>query len=326
MNLIILGLIGVHLLAFMNGANDVSKTIASLVGSGLTNPRRAIIFGAAFNTLGGLAALFIAYKLANTFTSGIVQADITLLFAISVIGGAIAWLFIATLFKLPVSTTHSITGSLAILGFIIFGADGVVWPSFVKKVIIPLALTPLIAFVVAIVVGGVLMMIRGGHRVMDKLHWVSAAAASFARGLQDTPKIVALSTIFMMTIGVNLDKPFSTLYWSYLCVALAMGLGCLLWGMGVTKRLAYDITPMRHKDAFAANAVTSTLVILGAVLGLSMSTTHVSTLAITGTGAVRDVKSVQWKTLLGIIGSWIITLPLSGLCAAAIYYLGAAIF
>lgn len=318
--LITLGLIAVHVLAFMNGANDVSKTVASLVGSRLTTQRKAILFGAAFNTLGGLASFLIAFTLANTFSNGIVHGDIDLFFAAAVIGGTIAWVFLATLFKLPVSTTHSITGALAILGLFVFGSQSIAWVNLIKKIILPLLLTPIISFIITVIVAGTLNATMRAHAVMDKFHWISAAAASFARGLQDTPKIVALSTIFMLALGVNLNKPFSPVYWSYLCVSLAMGLGGWLWGSRVTKRLAFDVTPLRHQDAFAANAVTAMLVILGGMFGMPMSTTHVSTMAITGTGVVRDVRLVNWKVLAGIVAAWVITLPASGLCALCIYY------
>lgn len=315
------GLLAVHVLAFMNGANDVSKTVASLVGSRLTTSKSAVLFGAAFNTLGGLASFVLAFSLASTFSNGIVTGNIDVLFAVSVIGAAIAWIFIATLLKLPVSTTHSITGALAILGLFVFGSANVAWSSMFHKIVLPLLLAPAVSFIITLIVSGALnIVVTQKHKFMDSLHWFSAAAASFARGLQDTPKIVALSTIFMLALGIDINKPFSAVYWSYLCVAVVMGLGGLLWGFGVTKRLAFDITQLHHKDAFASNAVTATLVILGGIFGLPMSTTHVSSMAITGTGAVRGAHLVHWKVLAGIIAAWLITLPASGLCALCIYY------
>jgi len=321
--MIFVGLLAVHILGFMNGANDISKTVATLLGSGLTGRKKAILYGAAWNTIGGLFAYLIAFSLGSVFSKGIVTAELTLLFAASVIGAAAAWVFVSTFFKVPVSTTHSIVGALTFLGWFVFGTSSVAWKTLFYKIALPLIVSPPVALILTAVAVRVLNPIKE-HKWMDKMHWVSSAAASFARGMQDTAKIAALSVIFMMAMGVNLDKPFSMAYWSYICVALVMGLGGLLWGLGVTKRLAFDIIKLHHKDAFAANAITAILVIFGGWLGLPMSTTHVSSLAITGTAT--KLRSINWKVLGGIIGAWIITLPLSGLFAVIIYSLGAVVF
>ncbi len=57
----------VAVLAYANGANDVSKAVATLVGSGVTGYRRAIVWGAAWTAVGGLLAGVLGGAMLSTF-------------------------------------------------------------------------------------------------------------------------------------------------------------------------------------------------------------------------------------------------------------------
>ncbi len=105
-------------MAYANGANDVSKAIATLVGSGVTNYRRAILWGTVCTGIGSLFSVLIAGALISTFTKGFIGASVTQTesFALAVLLGAILWVFLATSTGLPVSTTHAITGSIVGVG------------------------------------------------------------------------------------------------------------------------------------------------------------------------------------------------------------------
>jgi len=320
---VIVGVISVLFLAFANGANDISKTIATLVGSRLASYRKAVMFGAAFNTLGALFAYIIAKKLANIFAKIIVDgANVSEVFAISAVIGALLWVVFATRLNMPVSTTHSITGAIVGLTIYVLGVEQLAQGVVVKKIIIPLLLAPFASFAIAYFF---FWLYNGRHKEnglfsVDKLHWVSAGLSSFARGVQDGPKIVALAVICFLAKEVNVNYEFSPLYWIYLGVAIVMGLGCLLWGLRVTKTLAYKVTRIDHADGFVANAVTGVLVIFGGWFGWPMSTTHVSSGAIIGIGCKKDFKKVKWKTVREMILAWIITLPVSGVLAIVVYF------
>ena len=147
----------------------------------------------------------------------------------------------------------------------------------------------------------------------DHLHWLSSGAVSFARGLNDAPKIVGLSLATAL-----LAPSFWTLGSKSLFVLVSAGivLGSLAAGRRVTRVLAEDVTPMNHREGLAANLVTATLVGAGAVYGLPMSTTHVSSGGIVGMGAERG--SLDWAKVRQIAAAWVVTLPaaalLGGLC------------
>jgi PiT family inorganic phosphate transporter len=153
-----------------------------------------------------------------------------------------------------------------------------------------------------------------GVTVLDGLHWLSAGATAFARGLNDAPKILGLGVIAAAAAHVSVSSAF-------LIVAAAMAAGSVARGFKVTETLARKVTPMSPLEGFAANLVTSLLVIFASRLALPVSTTHVSSAAIIGLGLKRDTRAVRWKTVTEMLLAWIVTLPSAALIAALVYLL-----
>ncbi len=136
-------------MAYANGANDVSKGIATLVGSGVTNYWRAILWCAAWTGLGGAVAAPVTGAMLATFGEGLLAAEVTPSFAASIaaLAGAGAWVFIATRTCLPMSTTHALAGSVVGVGIAAYGTGGVAWSALGGKVAMPLLASSLVAFV-----------------------------------------------------------------------------------------------------------------------------------------------------------------------------------
>jgi PiT family inorganic phosphate transporter len=134
---------------------------------------------------------------------------------------------------------------------------------------------------------------------LDALHFLSAGMVSFARGLNDTPKIGA-----MLLAGGTLS-PRAAL----VGVALVMAVGGLLNAKRVAETMSHRVTAMNPGQGFTANLVTSTIVILASKLGLPVSTTHVSCGALFGIGMVT--RQAHWNIIVGILLAWITTLPLA---------------
>ena len=136
------------LLAFANGTNDVSKVIATLVGSGIANYRTAIAWGTFWTMVGAAASAFVASTLVTTFSNGFIQKDLVIpsVLAPAVLCGAILWVLFASKTGLPVSTTHALTGSLVGGGLLAFGIDGLIWLTVSKKIVLPLLLSPFLSF------------------------------------------------------------------------------------------------------------------------------------------------------------------------------------
>jgi len=131
-------------IAYANGANDVSKGIATLVGSGVTNYRGAVAWGTLWTGVGGIAGAFLARAMVQTFGKGLLSPGIhaTVAAAVATIAGAALWVALATRQGLPVSTTHAIVGSIAGVASAAYGLAGVNWAAFGGKIVLPLVLSP----------------------------------------------------------------------------------------------------------------------------------------------------------------------------------------
>ena len=145
--------------------------------------------------------------------------------------------------------------------------------------------------------------------LLDYAHFLSAGIVSFARGLNDTPKIVALLLV-IKAFGVK---------WGMLAVAIGMAAGGLISAKKVAQTISKKITPMNHGQGFTANVVTGILVIFASGLGLPVSTTHVSVGSIFGIGTITRQANV--KVVSEILMSWVLTLPIAAILSAIIYFL-----
>jgi len=147
------------------------------------------------------------------------------------------------------------------------------------------------------------------QQIMDGAHFLSAGTVSFARGLNDTPKVVAL-----LLVWKALDIP-----WDFLAVASAMAIGALLNARRVAETMSKKITTMNHGQGFTANLTTAILVVLASLFGLPVSTTHVSVGSLFGIGLATG--KANPRVMSGIILSWLVTLPCATIGAAATYWI-----
>ena len=360
----------VFALAFANGANDVSKAIATLVGSGVTDYRSAIAWGTVWTVIGAAVAAFVARAMVNTFSHGLLQSGTIIEPAaiLAVLTGAMAWVLFASRTGLPVSTTHALTGAIVGTGFVAFAGEGLIWSAIGKNIALPLLLSPFLALTVSLLIHPAVRALarrwegacvcvmpasralvsidaHGGTRTLfqttsfgspvmavpsqcdraglqglvvglDTIHWISSGLASFARGTNDAPKIVAM--LLLGSATATWPSASSQLA-AFGGVALAMGLGSYFGGLRVTEVLAEKVTKMNHAEGLSANLTTSLLVLVSGTLGLPVSTTHVSSSAIIGIGLLKGLNAVRWTTVRGMVLAWVVTLPASALLACTAY-------
>lgn len=313
MLVLVLLFLAVAFLAWSNGANDNFKGVAALYGSGIASYRTALAWATVTTGAGSVAALFLAAELLKKFSGkGLVPETLTAspAFLLAAALGAGATVLLATRFGFPVSTTHAITGALVGAG-LAASPDAVnfarLWEGFAK----PLLLSPLLA----VGTGALLFVILRAARLapqhrskpLDGLHFLSSGAVSFARGLNDTPKIAAL---LMVATAVDIR-------WGLVLVGVAMAAGGIMHAHRVAMTMSRKITGMNPGEGFAANLATAVLVTSASFHGLPVSTTHVSVGALVGIGTVT--RQAHWKAVGQIVLSWIVTLPCGAALAALAY-------
>jgi PiT family inorganic phosphate transporter len=153
----------------------------------------------------------------------------------------------------------------------------------------------------------------GSQQIMDAAHFLSAGTVSFARGLNDTPKIVAL-----LLLWKALD-----VRWSFAAVAVTMAVGGLLNARRVAETMSKKITTMNHGQGFAANLTTAILVVLASLFGLPVSTTHVSVGSLFGIGLTTG--KANPRVISAIVFSWLITLPCAAIIGGATYWIATSL-
>ena len=310
--------LAVIVVAYANGANANFKGVASLFGSGTTSYRTAVNWAALTTAAGCVAAMFLAAGLLKTFSGKGLVPDALIaqpLFLFSVAAAAGATGLLATRFGFPVSSTHMLTGALLGAGWLAGEVNASkLWESFIK----PLLLSPLLAVALGAAIYLMLKTLRlaPDHRTrtLDALHFLSAGAVCFARGMNDTPKMAAL------LLGVGWLHGSAGM----ILIALAMAAGGLISANQVAETLAHKITGMNPGQGFAANLATALLVTTANVSGLPVSTTHVSVGALLGIGITT--RQAKWRTVIPVLAAWVITLPVSALVAAAFFHLGRSFF
>lgn len=293
------------LLAFANGANDNPKGVATLLGARALSYRGAVALATASTALGSLLSFVLAGALLPAFSGkGLVpDAALTAGFRAAVAFGAAAAVLAATRLGLPVSTTHALVGALVGAGFVAAGAE-LRLDTLGSSFVMPLALGPLLAGALALglrrVVGGWRGKRGPGLGLMSGSHLASASLVGFARGVNDTPKILALLLGAGVPTGVGV-----------VAVTAAMALGGLIAARPVAETLAHRLTTLPPGEGLTANLTTALLVVGASRLGLPLSTTHVVTGSIAGVGLARGDLSRRVASRIGV--AWLLTLP----CAAA---------
>ncbi|MBC8767453.1 inorganic phosphate transporter [Arenibacter sp. BSSL-BM3] len=152
------------------------------------------------------------------------------------------------------------------------------------------------------------------QKLLDVAHFLSAGVVSFARGLNDTPKLVGL-LIVINSLSIE---------WGMVALAFAMAIGGLLNAKKVGETVSKKITPMNHGQGFTANLITGLLVTTASIHGLPVSTTHVSVGSIFGIGSVTKKSDI--KVIRNIVLSWILTLPIAALISAIVFSLLSYVF
>lgn len=146
------------------------------------------------------------------------------------------------------------------------------------------------------------------QKFLDFSHYISAGIVCFARGLNDTPKIVAIllaANALEIRAGLGL-------------VGIAIAIGGLLNSRRIAETMSKKITPLNHGQGFTANIVTGMLVVFASRLGIPVSTTHVSVGSIFGIGLIT--KKADIRVVSNILLSWLLTLPVAALLSGSIYY------
>jgi len=324
---------------FTNGFHDTGNAMATSIATGALKPKTAVVLAGVLNLVGA----FLSVEVAITVTTNVLKIQsketgqllpgidgsmgLTIIFA-GLIGG-ILWNLLTWLFGIPSSSSHALFGGLIGAGLAALGTAGINWSGVTEKVLIPAVAAPIIAGIVAAC--GTWLVYRITRSVLAKrretgFRWGQIATASLvalAHGTNDAQKtmgVIALALITTGHLGGNV-KEDGLPFWVIASCAIAIGLGTYLGGWRVIRTLGKGLVEIESPQGLAAEASSAAIILSSSAAGMALSTTHVATGSILGSGVGKPGAEVRWAVAGRMAVAWLITLPAAAAVGALSYWL-----
>lgn len=341
---------------FTNGMNDAANSIATVIATKALTPVQAVAWAAVFN----FSALFIFdMTVASTMGKGIVDENCIDVFVIlAALLGSVLWIYFCTKFGLPISASHALVGGLIGPVWFVYGAQHLIG-SGIGLILLFIVVSPLLGLLMGFFFNCLSMLILKNARpkkvdkVFRKMQLVSSAAFSLGYGGNDGQKTMGIIAILLATaFASNPDSEiikflygngavaqgaydaagnaiagaafFVPGWLKYTCYGL-ISLGTITGGWKVIRTLGDGLTKVYPVQGFCSEMSGAITLIITAVLGIPVSTTHTITGAIIGTGLTRGVKRVKWLTTKSIVWAWVITIPATIVVSGLLYLLMVAL-
>ena len=319
-------LIAVLLLAvsfdYINGFHDTANAIATSVSTRALSPRLAIAMSATANFVGALTGTAVAKTVGSGLIEQQFEGQVVIAAALT---GAIVWNLLTWRLGIPSSSSHALIGGLlgavaAAAGFGAWKIDGIV-----NKVLLPLVSSPIAGFLIGL--GMMVLIFNLFKRVHPKkmndrfrrLQVVSAGFMAFSHGSNDAQKTMGVMTLALLSAGI-IDE-FKVPLWVILIAASAMSLGTAAGGWRIIKTMGTKVVKLDPVHGFAAETTAASVIFGASLLGMPVSTTHVISSAIMGTGSSDRFNAIRWVVARNIGVAWVLTIPATAMTAALAYWI-----
>lgn len=307
---------------FLNGFHDSANSIATIVSTQVLTPQKAVLFAAFFNFI---AAFTFDVAVAKTIGKGLINInDVDMWVLTAGLLGAIFWNLLTWYLGLPVSSSHALIGGYGGAAVAKLGWGVLILPGWYKVIgfmflapVIGLILGAFNMFVTTWIVKD--MKPRKVDKVFRKLQLVSAGFYSFGHGTNDAQKTMGIIAGILLSAKF-IDEFYVPFYVVILCHA-AIALGTMYGGWRIVKTMGMKITKLKPIGGFCAEFAGATTLLGTALLGVPVSTTQTITGAIVGVGSLQRLSAVRWGVAGKIVWAWFLTIPLSMLSGASIYWL-----
>jgi PiT family inorganic phosphate transporter len=300
---------------FTNGFHDTANAMAASIATGAFRPRVAVTVAAICNLIGA----FLSIKVAATISGGIVDEKqfhpaTGPAIVLAALIGAIIWNLATWYFGLPSSSTHALVGGLVGATFANLGFHAVNFTTLLAKVIIPAVASPLIAGIAAATATFIAYRINEqntekhvsrGFRAGQN---ISATLVSLAHGTSDGQKTMGIITLTFVAAGLQ-PKGANPYTWVILICAVTMAVGTFVGGWRIIATLGKGITDIDSPQGFAAEASAAAAILASTHLGYALSTTHVCSGAVIGSGIGKSGAEIRWNTATRMVTAWLLTLP-----------------
>ncbi|KYP14179.1 inorganic phosphate transporter [Flavihumibacter sp. CACIAM 22H1] len=333
---------------YINGFHDAANSIATIVSTKVLTPFQAVLWAAVFN----FAAFFISkyligeFKIGNTIAKSVHENFITLEVIFAGLIAAITWNLLTWWFGIPSSSSHTLLGgfmgaAVAHAGGMAENGQDVINYAKVLPTFLFIFLAPVIGMIIAYIITVIILNIcrravpYKAEKWFRRLQLVSSALFSLGHGGNDAQKVMGIIGAAVIYFEVqNGNATYTTLdsahrfshfvtdyWWVPVASFTAIALGTLSGGWKIVKTMGTRITKVTPLEGVSAETAGAATLYISEALGIPVSTTHTITGAIIGVGATKRLSAVRWGVTINLLWAWILTIPVSAIIAAIVYFI-----
>ena len=347
MTLLIIIIVLALIFDYINGFHDAANSIATIVATKVLTPFQAVVWAAFFN----FVAYFISkywigeFKIGNTIAKSVNENFITLEVILAGLIAAIIWNLATWKLGIPSSSSHTLLGGFMGAALAHAGAlavNGVDVVNYIKviPIIAFIFLAPLIGMIMAYFITILIMNIcrkakpSKADKWFKRLQLVSSALFSLGHGANDAQKVMGIigAAVIYYHLKIDFDpnymnapdtfKYFVEDYaWVPFVSFTVIAAGTMSGGWKIVKTMGSKITKVTSLEGVSAETAGAITLFMSEHFGIPVSTTHTITGSIIGVGITKRVSAVRWGVTINLLWAWVLTIPVSALIAAIIYYI-----
>lgn len=351
MTLLIVVIILALLFDYINGFHDAANSIATVVSTKTLTPLQAVAWAAFFNGV----VLFFAqngwlgfeFHVADTVAKIVKTEAITMTVILAGLMASIFWNLLTWWYGIPSSSSHALLGgfagaAIAKAGLGVLANMGKVYLTLSFIFIAPLV-GMLLAVLISILITNLCRKVNPAkaEKWFKRTQLISSAAFSMGHGSNDAQKVMGIISaallVYAHQLAIGGDLPSWAMVgtdvidgkqhitdipeWVQYSCFIAIALGTLSGGWRIIKTMGTRITKLRPFEGVSAETAGALTLYLTQFFGIPVSTTHTITGSIIGVGAVKRVSAVRWGVTRSLLLAWILTIPVSGLIAAIMFWI-----
>jgi PiT family inorganic phosphate transporter len=298
---------------FTNGFHDTANAMATSIATGALKPKVAVAIAGVLNLVGALLSTAVA----KTISGGLVDdTKVTPAIIFGGLVGAVLWNLVTWLVGLPSSSSHALFGGLIGAVWVAAGSGAVHFDVVVTKILVPALASPVVCGLIACGATFIAYKIiarapkEATSRRFKHGQTISASMVALAHGTGDAQKTMGVITLVLITSG-SLDAGSGPPLWVILAAGIAIAAGTYAGGWRIIRTMGSGITDVQPPQGFAAETSTTAVLLTSAHLGFALSTTHVASGGIIGSGLGRRLAKVRWTTARRMAMAWLFTLPVA---------------
>lgn len=298
---------------FWSGFSDASNAITTIVATRVLHPWQAVVLA----SIGNLIGMFLGEAVATTIGKGVVDPKIVSpLLVITAILGGMVWEYITYKRGIPISETQVLIATIAGAAVAAAGLSIVKWDSILFKILIPMALAPIVAFIAVLIFVAILLRVVKNfatqtlNNYFKKLQILSSAFFSIAHGANDGQKSTGILAAMFIFYGISTGAEVIPL-WLKVITFLALSFGTLFGGWRIVQTMGFKLGKLQPWQGFASETSAALVVASASAAGFPLSTSQTVAGSIMGVSAAKGGHAINMHVVREVLIGWILTIPVS---------------